>query len=58
MRAPCCGCSKRKLHCHSTCDTYMEFKIYKQAESDFRNSSVTLMPTRGNIGRTLNKYGR
>ena len=29
--APCKNCSKRELHCHSSCEEYKEFEQYRQA---------------------------
>ena len=26
MKSPCLGCTERKLHCHSQCRKYIEYK--------------------------------
>lgn len=28
--APCKGCQKRQLHCHSSCEEYREYRQYRE----------------------------
>lgn len=34
MKAPCKNCADRKLHCHSTCEKYLEFANAKEEERE------------------------
>lgn len=51
-KCECQGCTKRKLGCHSTCDSYKKYREYKDHILKLRQDERNLAPkyTRG-LGR-------
>lgn len=42
MQAPCMGCKKRELNCHSKCQEYLEYKAERNRISDLRKRDSEL----------------
>lgn len=36
MKAPCYKCPDRVMHCHSTCEKYIEYSKFKETERAIR----------------------
>ena len=40
MKVPCYKCEDRELHCHSTCEKYLEYSKQKEEDREMRRKET------------------